>query len=113
MVRLTSLETLSGDTVDRRLAEMTGVGARRALAAVKHRVQGTYVMPPFNRVDSALAVLEVARDRMGRALRTSGDFDDYWQFHLVQEHERTHRSRYAGEVRNPLTLQRPHLQLVK
>ena len=35
----------------------------QALAAVKHRVQGVYVMPPFNRVDSALAVLEVARDR--------------------------------------------------
>jgi methionine synthase / methylenetetrahydrofolate reductase(NADPH) len=37
--------------------------AQEALAAVKHRVQGTYVMPPFNRVDAALAVLEVARDR--------------------------------------------------
>jgi homocysteine S-methyltransferase len=37
--------------------------AQEALAAVKHRVQGVYVMPPFNRVDSALAVLEVARDR--------------------------------------------------
>ncbi|MGE0550113.1 MAG: bifunctional homocysteine S-methyltransferase/methylenetetrahydrofolate reductase [Kofleriaceae bacterium] len=37
--------------------------AQEALAAVKHRVAGAYVMPPFNRVDSALAVLEVARDR--------------------------------------------------
>jgi methionine synthase / methylenetetrahydrofolate reductase(NADPH) len=37
--------------------------AREALAAVKHRVQGAYVMPPFNRVDAALAVLEVVRDR--------------------------------------------------
>ncbi len=37
--------------------------AREALSAVRHRVQGAYVMPPFNRVDSALAVLEVARDR--------------------------------------------------
>jgi methionine synthase / methylenetetrahydrofolate reductase(NADPH) len=37
--------------------------AQEALAAIKHRVQGVYVMPPFNRVDSALAVLEVARDR--------------------------------------------------
>ena len=41
--------------------------AQEALAAVKHRVAGAYVMPPFNRVDSALAVLEVARDRMKRA----------------------------------------------
>jgi methionine synthase / methylenetetrahydrofolate reductase(NADPH) len=37
--------------------------AQEALAAVRHRVQGVYVMPPFNRVDAALAVLEVARDR--------------------------------------------------
>ncbi len=35
--------------------------AQEALAAVKHRVAGAYVMPPFNRVDSALAVLEVAK----------------------------------------------------
>ncbi len=34
-----------------------------------------------------------------RALRTSGDFDDYWQFHVAQEHDRAHRSRYAdGDV---------------
>jgi len=37
--------------------------AQEALGAVKHRVAGAYVMPPFNRVASALAVLEVARDR--------------------------------------------------
>jgi methionine synthase / methylenetetrahydrofolate reductase(NADPH) len=37
--------------------------AQEALAAVKHRVAGAYVMPPFNRVESALTVLEVARDR--------------------------------------------------
>jgi homocysteine S-methyltransferase len=37
--------------------------AQEALGAVKHRVAGAYVMPPFNRVDAALAVLEVARDR--------------------------------------------------
>jgi homocysteine S-methyltransferase len=43
--------------------------AQEALAAVKHRVAGAYVMPPFNRVDSALAVLEVARDRWQPAKR--------------------------------------------
>jgi methionine synthase / methylenetetrahydrofolate reductase(NADPH) len=37
--------------------------AQEALAAVKERVAGAYVMPPFNRVESALTVLEVARDR--------------------------------------------------
>jgi methionine synthase / methylenetetrahydrofolate reductase(NADPH) len=42
--------------------------AQEALAAVKHRVAGAYVMPPFNRVDAALSVLEVARDRLSSAL---------------------------------------------
>src|SRR5690606_330266 len=37
--------------------------AQEALAAIKHRVAGAYIMPPFNRVESALAILEVARDR--------------------------------------------------
>jgi hypothetical protein len=73
----------------------------------------------------------LVRDRMGRtgarwsltgaeailrlrALRTSGDFDDYWQFHLAKEHERTHASRYAdGAVPNPLPAGRPKLKLVK
>jgi methionine synthase / methylenetetrahydrofolate reductase(NADPH) len=37
--------------------------AQEALRAVQHRVAGTYIMPPFNRVDSALAVLEAIRGR--------------------------------------------------
>jgi methionine synthase I (cobalamin-dependent)/5,10-methylenetetrahydrofolate reductase len=37
--------------------------AQEALAATAHRVAGVYVMPPFNRVDAALAVLDVVRDR--------------------------------------------------
>ena len=37
--------------------------AQEALAAVKHRVAGAYIMPPFNRVESAIAVLEAVRDR--------------------------------------------------
>jgi hypothetical protein len=49
-----------------------------------------------------------------RALRASGDFDDYWQFHLAKEYERTHASRYAdGVVPNPLQPSRSHLKLVK
>jgi hypothetical protein len=49
-----------------------------------------------------------------RALKTSGDFDDYWQFHLAHEHERVHRSRYAdGAVPSPLPRERPKLRLVK
>lgn len=59
-------------------------------------------------VASAEAVLRL------RALRSSGDFDDYWQFHLGKEHERTHQSRYAdATVPNPLPPKRPTLRLVK
>ena len=36
--------------------------AQEALSAVKGRVAGAYVMPPFNKVESALAVLECVRD---------------------------------------------------
>lgn len=49
-----------------------------------------------------------------RALRASDDFDDYWQFHVAKEYERTHRSRYAGgDVPDPIPSRRPHLKLVK
>lgn len=33
-----------------------------------------------------------------RAVRANGDFDTYWAYHLDQEHERVHRSRYANGV---------------
>jgi len=46
--------------------------AQEALSAVRHRVAGTYVMPPFNRVDAALAVLEVCRDRWIRQRPPAG-----------------------------------------
>jgi hypothetical protein len=39
-----------------------------------------------------------------RALRSSGDFDDYWRFHEAQEYQRNHVARYADgavpEVKN-------------
>jgi homocysteine S-methyltransferase len=35
--------------------------AREALEAVKDRVAGAYIMPPFNRVESAIELLEVVR----------------------------------------------------
>jgi hypothetical protein len=38
-----------------------------------------------------------------RALRSSGDFDEYWAFHLAQERLRNHEVRYAGkQVPGPL-----------
>jgi len=30
-----------------------------------------------------------------RSLRSSGDFDDYWRFHIEQEHRRNHVAQYA------------------
>lgn len=33
-----------------------------------------------------------------RSLRSSGDFDEYWAFHLERELERNHRADYAGGV---------------
>jgi hypothetical protein len=32
-----------------------------------------------------------------RALVSNGDFDDYWSWHLKQEYQRVHRSRYRGD----------------
>ncbi len=43
-------------------------------------------------LNSAEAVLKI------RALRTNGDFDRYWTFHLAQEQDRVHRQRYAGHA---------------
>jgi hypothetical protein len=38
-----------------------------------------------------------------RALRSSGDFDEYWAFHVAQERARNHEARYAGQqVPGPL-----------
>jgi hypothetical protein len=33
-----------------------------------------------------------------RALRANDDFDEYWTYHLAQEHRRVHESRYANGV---------------
>ncbi len=41
--------------------------SQEALAAVASRVAGAYIMPPFNRVESALAVLEAVEGRWQRA----------------------------------------------
>lgn len=49
-----------------------------------------------------------------RAIRASGDFDAYWQFHLAQDQERNHASRYEGaKVPEPLPPPKPRLRRVK
>ena len=53
-----------------------------------------------------------------RALRTSGDFEEYWKFHEAQEYERNHAVHYAG-AQAPKTEKarpqgnKPNLRLVK
>lgn len=48
-----------------------------------------------------------------RALRSSGDFEEYWSFHESQEHRRNHASKYAGgrtpKVHDPLCSRHIHL----
>ena len=47
-----------------------------------------------------------------RALRLSGDFDEYWGFHLAREHKRNHCSNYANDI-IPEPIPKPRLRLVK
>jgi hypothetical protein len=46
-----------------------------------------------------------------RALRSSGDFDDYWEYHIRREHFRNHLSRYANGTVRPQ--KQPVLKLIK
>jgi hypothetical protein len=39
-------------------------------------------------IDGAQAILSL------RAIRANGDLDDYWNYHIAQEHQRNHLSRY-------------------
>jgi hypothetical protein len=49
-----------------------------------------------------------------RAIRASGDFDAYWEFHLAQEHARNHAERYEdAKVPDVLPPPRPRLRCVK
>jgi hypothetical protein len=57
---------------------------------------------------SAEAVLRL------RAIRSLGDFDAYWQFHLERERARNHASLYdGGNVPDPLPAPKPRLPRVK
>jgi hypothetical protein len=43
-------------------------------------------------LDTAEAILKL------RAVHSNGDFNDYWQYHLTQEHHRNHQSRYQDKT---------------
>jgi hypothetical protein len=98
-----------GDCLAQGLPIATGVieGACRHL--IKDRMDLTGARW---RLDRAEAVLQL------RALRSSGDFDAYWDFHERQEHQRNHRSNYF-DAAIPRTIRptrgqnRRHLTLVR
>ncbi len=46
-----------------------------------------------------------------RALRSSGDFEQYWRFHEQREHQRNHASRYSDG--NVVPVQGRHLKRIK
>lgn len=56
-----------------------------------------------------------------RALRSSGDFDEYWRFHEAREYRRNHQARYADHhvpptqprARRTPSKGGPHLKIVK
>jgi len=48
-----------------------------------------------------------------RAIRASGDFDEYWHFHLAREKQRNHSDRYANaEIPEPLPEPKRHLRRI-
>lgn len=64
------------------------------------------------RLTGAEAVLRL------RALRASGDFEEYWAFHEAREYERNHAARYAGSkvpsiVQPSPPPERPRLKRIK
>ena len=94
---------------DRALADGLPIGTGVIEGACRHLVQDR-----MGRTGARWSLTGAEATLRLRALRASGDFDDYWQFHLAKEHERTHASRYAdGVVPDPLSTKRPTLTLVK
>jgi hypothetical protein len=94
---------------DRALAEGWPIATGVIEGACRHLVQDRMGRTGARwSLSGAEAVLRL------RALRASGDFEDYWEFHVAKEHERTHVSRYAERaVPNPLPASGTHLRLVK
>lgn len=43
-------------------------------------------------LDGAEAILKL------RALRSNGDLEDYWRYHLAQEKQRVHEARYTNGI---------------
>lgn len=94
---------------DRALAEGLPIATGVIEGACRHLVQDR-----MGRTGARWSLIGAEAVLRLRALRASGDFDDYWQFHLAKEHERNHASRYAdGVVPDPIPQPRPNLRVVK
>ncbi len=71
------------------MADRTGV----IEGAVRHLVKDRLDLTGSRwGLEGAEAILKL------RALRSNGDFDEYWKFHLNQERQRIHAVRYADEL---------------
>jgi hypothetical protein len=100
---------------DRYLAAGFPVGSGVVEGACRHLVRNRLDRSGARwSLDGGEAVLKL------RALYLNGDFDDYWEFHLMQEHQRNHASHYADpETVAPTSQssasrrQPPYLYLVK
>ena len=94
---------------DRYLAAGLPIGSGVIEGACRHLVKDRMGVTGARwRLPGAEAVLRL------RALRASGDFDEYWQFHEAREWQRTHGQRYAdGQVPALRHPQAPHLTLVR
>jgi len=94
---------------DRALAEGLPIATGVIEGACRHLVQDR-----MGRTGARWSLFGAEAVLRLRALRASGDFDDYWQFHLAKEHERNHASRYAdGVVPDPIPQPRGNLRVVK
>ena len=84
-----------------RYDELLAVGASIASGVIegacRHLINDRlYITGACWRLLSAEAIMRI------RSLLASGDFDEYWEFHVEQEAERNHLSHYA-DGRNPRT----------
>ena len=94
---------------DQYLADGLPIGSGVIEGACRHLVKDRLALTGARwRLRGAEAVLRL------RALRASGDFDEYWTFHEAQEYQRTHRQRYAdGQVPSLRHPNAPHLRLLR
>jgi hypothetical protein len=77
---------------DQALAVGTPIATGVIEGACRHLVQDRMNITGARwSLDGGEAVLRL------RALRSSGDFDDYWKFHEVREYKRNHAAHYADQ----------------